>query len=43
MEETPVHADDVLPHPWRRNITLKGTFYYWNPETMLSSWERPTE
>ena len=38
----PVHDDDVVPEPWRRNITLKGQDYYWNTETDESSWERPT-
>ena len=37
-----LHPDDVLPAPWLKNITLKGIDYYWNPETMESSWERPT-
>jgi len=42
LPENPVHPDDVLPEPWRRNITNRGIDYYWNEETMESSWERPT-
>jgi cytochrome b pre-mRNA-processing protein 3 len=36
-----LHPDDVLPAPWLKNVTLKGIDYYWNPETMESTWERP--
>jgi len=43
MPENPIHPDDILPKPWLRNITMRGVEYYWNPETMVSSWERPTE
>lgn len=41
LPDNPLHPDDVLPFPWQKNITLKGIDYYWNPETMESSWERP--
>ena len=41
LPENPIHPEDILPHPWRRNITLKGVEYYWNPETRKTQWERP--
>ena len=40
--DTVVHPDDVLPHPWCRNITRRGQVYYWNTETYESTFERPT-
>jgi cytochrome b pre-mRNA-processing protein 3 len=43
LEENPPHPEDVLPKPWLRNITLRGVEYYWNPETMRSTWDRPTK
>lgn len=42
LEARAINPDDILPAPWLTNITLKGIEYYWNPETMESSWERPT-
>jgi hypothetical protein len=38
----PCHPDDVLPYPWITNITNAGKIYYWNPQTRVSSWIRPT-
>ena len=38
----PCHAEDILPHPWVTNITNSGKTYYWNTETRVSSWIRPT-
>lgn len=43
LPERPLHPDDVLPHPWLRNITNRGVEYYWNPNTGESTWERPTQ
>jgi cytochrome b pre-mRNA-processing protein 3 len=43
LEPQPIHPEDVLPPPWRRNITSSGIEYYWNAETLESRWERPTE
>ena len=42
LPEQGVHPDDVLPDPWRENITLRGVSYYWNPETRQATWEKPT-
>lgn len=41
LDENPVHEDDVLPTPWKRNITIRGVEYYWNPVTMEATWDRP--
>jgi cytochrome b pre-mRNA-processing protein 3 len=43
MVENPVNPDDVLPDPWRRNITLRGIYYYWNPKTGQVAYDRPSE
>ena len=42
-KDLPLDAEDILPAPWQTNLTVKGTVYYWNPETMESSWEKPTK
>lgn len=41
LSENPVHPEDVLPAPWLRNITMRGTEYYWNPITRASTYEKP--
>jgi len=41
LDEVPIDTDDVLPHPWARNIANDGQYYYWNMETRKSTWERP--
>lgn len=41
MEEGALHPDDIIPHPWRRNITSRGQYYFWHPETRESVWTRP--
>lgn len=41
LPDNPIHPDDALPHPWRRNITLKGVTYFWNPDTLESRWDKP--
>jgi cytochrome b pre-mRNA-processing protein 3 len=43
LPDAPLHEDDVLPEPWLRNVTRRGTEYYWNPVTRASSWDRPRE
>lgn len=40
-EAVPLYPEDVLPFPWRANITNRGWTYYWNPETRIATWERP--
>ena len=42
LENIPVNDEDTLPEPWLRNITNRGTDYYWNPITRISTWEKPT-
>ena len=32
---------EELPKGWYTNLTDSGDLYYWNEETMISSWERP--
>ena len=41
LPDNPVHPDDVVPEPWVRNITNRGTEYYWNEMTKQTSWDRP--
>lgn len=33
---------EKLPPHWYTNLTDAGELYYWNEQTMMSSWERPT-
>jgi hypothetical protein len=40
-EPIPLHPEDVLPFPWRSNMTNRGWTYYWNPQTGQATWERP--
>jgi Ubiquinol-cytochrome C chaperone len=40
-EPVPLHPEDVLPFPWRSNMTNRGWTYYWNPQTREATWERP--
>lgn len=41
MEKKHCHPDDIVPEPWLTNITLRGEYYYWNPKTGKSQWEKP--
>ena len=38
---TTIEQDDVVPPPWVRHMTLKGQVYYWNVDTMESTWTKP--
>ncbi|WZY83176.1 hypothetical protein YC2023_029560 [Brassica napus] len=35
-------ADHSLPKPWERLVDESGYYFYWNPETDETQYERPT-
>jgi cytochrome b pre-mRNA-processing protein 3 len=42
MPDNPVLDEDMVPAPWRKNITNMGEDYWWNPETMKTTYLKPT-
>ena len=42
MQPLPLDPDDSLPEPWIKVRTDGGDIYYWDTETNMTSWQRPT-
>jgi len=40
-DDDDVSLSSALPEPWLANITLRGDYYYWNPITNETTWEKP--
>ena len=43
IQPLPPNTDDVLPKGWVKALTDAGDTYFWNTETNMTTWQRPTE
>lgn len=43
LENVPLNPEDVLPTGWYSALTDAGKTYYWNPDTSMVQWNRPTK
>ena len=42
LPDVTVKKQDLLPKGWNTNLTESGEIYYWNEDSMESTWEKPT-